>query len=372
MNKIYNITQDMADKLYEGQVFKNFRALSEYLNILDRNGCAVCGSSKRQIMAELNRYVVLEKEKGSFCYTVKKIRSKTEILSPRPKGGNNKYGSNIKEIIRYQLSKISPEVENGNIDVFWTLDNIAKACGMINEDFDKPYTQVYGDEVRVTDIINFKRKVRSSLKEYIYYAFEEMKKNKEFISCNYTPVFISKELGRDKLHIPTEVELRDYNNLFSKVIHSFKKSSGEECKNEQDIFLSGRSSYFYNELQNKFTDIFPYDSVYSMYHIIIDTTSIKRMRNNTNEETCLECVHRLNDAICENIPKLANIKRGRKVREEYIVYTQNGAETCSDYVEKSLSKTVIEKLVYALIYIPNEQKIPCENYIYNEVAANEF
>ena len=109
-----------------------------------------------------------------------------------------------------------------------------------------------------------------------------------------------------------------------------------------------------------------------MYHIIIDTTSIKRMRNNTNEETCLECVHRLNDAICENIPKLANIKRGRKVREEYIVYTQNGAETCSDYVEKSLSKTVIEKLVYALIYIPNEQKIPCENYIYNEVATNEF
>lgn len=222
MNKIYNITQDMADKLYEGQVFKNFRALSEYLNILDRNGCAVCGSSKRQIMAELNRYVVLEKEKGSFCYTVKKIRPKTEILSPRPKGGNNKYGSNIKEIIRYQLSKISPEVENGNIDVFWTLDNIAKACGMINEDFDKPYTQVYGDEARVTDIINFKRKVRSSLKEYIYYALEEMKKNKEFISCNYTHVFISKELGRDKLHIPTEVELRDYNNLFSKVIHSFK------------------------------------------------------------------------------------------------------------------------------------------------------
>ena len=26
MNKIYNITQDMADKLHEGQVFKNFRA----------------------------------------------------------------------------------------------------------------------------------------------------------------------------------------------------------------------------------------------------------------------------------------------------------------------------------------------------------
>ena len=85
MNKIYNITQDMADKLHEGQVFKNFRALSEYLNILDKNGCAVCGSSKRQVMAELNRYVVLEKEKGSFCYTVKKIRPKTEILSPRPK-----------------------------------------------------------------------------------------------------------------------------------------------------------------------------------------------------------------------------------------------------------------------------------------------
>lgn len=101
MNKIYNITQDMADKLHEGQVFKNFRALSEYLNILDKNGCAVCGSSKRQVMAELNRYVVLEKEKGSFCYTVKKIRPKTEILSPRPKSGNNKYGSNIKEIIRY-------------------------------------------------------------------------------------------------------------------------------------------------------------------------------------------------------------------------------------------------------------------------------
>ena len=37
MNKIYNITQDMADKLHEGQVFKNFRALSEYLNILDKN-----------------------------------------------------------------------------------------------------------------------------------------------------------------------------------------------------------------------------------------------------------------------------------------------------------------------------------------------
>lgn len=371
MKRTYRVTQDMIDKLYEGQVFRNFHTLSEYLNILDKNGKAVCGSSRKQILAELNRYIVLEKEKGSFCYTVKEIRPKAEILSPRPKGGNNKYGSNIKEIIRYQLSKIPSNVEN-NIDVFWTLDNIAKACGMVSENFDKPYTEIYIDEVTVTDIINFKRSVRNSLKKYISSALEEMKKSKEFVSCNYTPIFIRNREHGNELHIPTEDELRDYNNLLDKIIHSFKKSSGEECESERDIFLSGKSSYFYNELQNKFTDIFPYNAVYSMYHIVVDATSIKRMQNNTNEKTCLECICHLNNAICNNVPKLANVKRGKRVREEYIVYTQNGAETHNDYVEKPLSKIAIEELIHTLIYIPIERKIPCENYIYNEVTTNEF
>lgn len=42
----YNVTQDMVNKLSDGQKFSNFLELSTYLNILNKNGKPLGGNSK--------------------------------------------------------------------------------------------------------------------------------------------------------------------------------------------------------------------------------------------------------------------------------------------------------------------------------------
>ena len=84
--KTYDVTEEMLQRLYEGQVFKSFRDLCLQWNLLNNKGEPIGGNSKKQFMEELNRYVQIEKEGQKLI--VKHIRTKDEILPERSEGGN--------------------------------------------------------------------------------------------------------------------------------------------------------------------------------------------------------------------------------------------------------------------------------------------
>lgn len=59
--KTYDVTEEMLQRLYEGQVFKSFRDLCLQWNLLNNKGEPIGGNSKKQFMEELNRFVQIEK-----------------------------------------------------------------------------------------------------------------------------------------------------------------------------------------------------------------------------------------------------------------------------------------------------------------------
>ena len=99
--KSYDVTPEMVSKLEDGLSFSNFTEMSRYLGVLDKHGNALGGNSKKQFLAELNRYVEYQMDSGNKSYTIVKVRPEDEVLPPRPTGGNNKFSLMIQNMIAY-------------------------------------------------------------------------------------------------------------------------------------------------------------------------------------------------------------------------------------------------------------------------------
>ena len=99
----YNVTQDMVNKLSDGQKFSNFLELSTYLNILNKNRKPLGGNSKKHFLEDLNRFVEFKKEGKRFI--IVKIRSDNEVLPPLPTRNKGKFSLRLQNQIAYHLLK---------------------------------------------------------------------------------------------------------------------------------------------------------------------------------------------------------------------------------------------------------------------------
>ena len=270
----YNVTQNMVNKLSDGQKFSNFLELSTYLNILNKSGKPLGGNSKKHFLEELNRFVEFKKEGKRFV--IVKIRPDNEVLPPLPTRNKGKFSLRLQNQIAYHLLK---ECDGSSwMEFFWTPTAILRACGMTNKNFyqysedlhgeDTFWAEIVGtplesvareqmDEFRenlVADAETFQQCTKSTMVGYIESALKSMAKNKEIFFEDCPAVFINHD--PEEYHIPSEDQKAIYMKMYTNVLHEFYTSSGRVCQSEQDVFLTGRLHEFYEELDNRFKEIF--------------------------------------------------------------------------------------------------------------------
>lgn len=329
--KSYDVTPEMVSKLEDGLSFSNFTELSRYLGVLDKHGNALGGNSKKQFLAELNRYVEYQMDSGNKSYTIVKVRPEDEVLPPRPTGGNNKFSLMIQNMIAYHLLK-QPNNGDSSIEYFWNPYDLFQACGMIGKQFYR-WSEYYCSEELREDAITFRYNAKAVIGRYTGTALKAMARNKEIILKEEPIIFLKR--GNTKLahnidndtdqdvaqlvedvkyvthHVPTKEEYAIYLKMQTRVIQEFEFSSGRTCHSEQDIILCGKSKEYYERLTEEFQKIFPYDEARSMYHIITEPTTLVRALRRIKDVSCVQEFNNLNREMCENLPTLSSVRRGR-------------------------------------------------------------
>lgn len=205
--KTYDVTEEMLQRLYEGQVFKSFRDLCLQWNLLNNKGEPIGGNSKKQFMEELNRFVQIEKVGQKLI--VKHIRTKDEILPERSEGGNIKYSKLIQQALVYHfwyMWKRWDELYKGHggclgFQILWCAKDMMYSCRIVNKHFTNYGRNGEMDEEEKENgsyADAFRRIVLPKFSSYIKAALNSMSKNKEIVlakrTCfiKYCSVFVRK------------------------------------------------------------------------------------------------------------------------------------------------------------------------------------
>lgn len=376
--KKYDVTQEMVDKLKEGQTFKNFTELSNYLGVLNSKGKPLGGKSRDYFLAELNRYVELQKADSGYTITVARVRPEDEILPPRPEGGNNKFSLTIQNMIAYHLLR---ECEGHDwIELFWSPYNVMSTCGMVNPRF---YTYVEGlidneetlesemdnfslevtDENKESfkaDAISFRQNAKKIMSDYIITALSAMARNHEITFDNLSVVFIQN--NPKKCIIPSEDAMAIYLKMYTNVIESFTTSSGRKCKSLQDIFFIGKMKEFYDKLNEMFAENFPYDAARPMYHIVTEPTSLKRTAERTEYALYKQNYRKMNADMCKNLQQCKTAKRGKTLYKPNPDYAKDKTQPRYIYEYEELSDKIVQYFIGQMVYQAPSNRVPYVNF----------
>lgn len=363
--KKYDVTQEMVNKLKEGQTFKNFTELSSYLGVLNSKGKPLGGKSRDYFLQELNRYVELRKADSGYTITVARVRPADEILPPRPDGGNNKYSPTLQNMLAYHILENCKD--EAAIELFWTSSDILSSCGMVNHQFSS--WPVSCDKKIRSDALAFKYNSRSVMLEYIDTAFKAMEKNGEIVYEKHL-VFIknSEDEGRT-YYFPTKEEKAIYLQMRTQVISRFRTITGKICETERDIFLSGQSDAYYAELNNEFSIRFPYSMALKMNYIVTEPSSLQRTIKRTENVVYSQEFAKMNQLMCENIPQRSIVRRGRKVsvpnpyyKPENPIYKDQPQYVYKDMtLSDDMMKLFVDKMIRVSRNVKENQDIPKAN-----------
>ena len=118
-------------------------------------------------------------------------------------------------------------------------------------------------------------------------------------------------------------------------------------------------------MNEEFQKIFPYDEARPMYHIITEPTSLLRAMKRIQDVSCVQEFKNINQAMCENLPKLSSIKRGRSVQVDNPDYDSDNPDNGqSQYIYECPQLTddaiqlFIDYMIRTRIPIDDESEIP--------------
>ena len=335
--KTYDVTEEMLQQLYEGQVFKSFRELCLQWNLLNSKGEPIGGNSKKQFMAELNRFVQIEKEGQKLI--VKHIRTKDEILPERSEGGNVKYSKLIQQVLVYHfwyMWKKWDELYKGHggclgFQILWCAKDMMYSCRIFNKHFTN-YGRIGKMEEEEKENGSyadaFRRIVLPKFANYIKVALRSMSKNKEIVLDKRTCfITYSQEEGNKTITPLTAEEKVEYLRIEDETLRSYRKAGGGAAT-LQAIFTSGKAADYYGTLRKKLKDEFGEECGYieEVYDITIEPGALERaMRRLGKPETYSdELFMELNSKICEGLLSMKAMekeqltaKRLRDYRESF-------------------------------------------------------
>ena len=181
-----------TNKLYTGQVFKNYNELCKFLNIEIKTG------KSRQLQEQMFRcHFDYEKLSNSNEIVILDVYSEPIISNKNTKYRNNKYVNQLKILILYELLLSEPD-SDGNVFVYTTYSKLIKQLKLINayyyndtsDFFVSRFQETFPDRnIQPQSVRNEIAKFKSICKQVIYdsisYALHQLQKDHLIIMDKY-------------------------------------------------------------------------------------------------------------------------------------------------------------------------------------------
>lgn len=323
MVKTYNVTDDMISRLHEGQEFKNFAELSRTLNVLDRNGKPLAGDSKKQLLEELARYVVLKNNGRQIV--IEKIRPEDEVLPPLPVGGNRKYVDLIQRLLVCHFNALCEAVQCDGIKILWEKKDIWQTCGMISNGY-RWYGKTDGTE-KDEAIADAFRKLASGvkLKAWLDSALNGLRKNDALV-YEEKRAFVSYDGGNINIVPLTDEQNVQYMKLHTETLKGYVLADGITPATERDLWATGRLNDFYSKLNVKLKEAFGSGDdddkplmIQKVYEIIVEPTTMKLFSRRFGKidpqdtDLAIQMMSQLNSLVCDGLMSAISLDKEVKV-----------------------------------------------------------
>lgn len=290
--KIENKYKIDVNRLTVGQVFKNRRAMCEFLN-QEYIPNKTASMSQTRVW---QRYIGWEKDGQKIIITdIYHIPLSKD--DGRNFNGTQKYQKLIEDImlayfdstVTYNENILNHKVEDGSIELSLTLNQIMYICGMVNEKYINTNIKNILVDMGYTmfNINDFFTRTKSKFRSIIDNALSNMNKRK-IINYKKNAVIIDGTNHR----IATEKEEEVITNIEKRVL------SEMEYDSIVNIFLSYKTDEYHRKINKYIKDEFGWDGVYRCYTVRVNRLRInleKDYLKNTHQNNKLELNKKLTD-----------------------------------------------------------------------------
>lgn len=289
INEIYKIN---TDNLTVGQIFKNQRELSEYLN----QPYSPNGGSKKAQLKEWKRYIDWEKD-GNKMIITEIHSSPLDKNDGRLANGTQTYQKFIEDIllayldsaVAYSEQEMNNTNEENTIKLRLTTTQIMRICGMVNDNYiNKNIKSILLDmDYSIFNINDFFSRTKSKFRTIIDNALSNMSKRK-IINYQKNIVIVDNNVQR----IADDEEEDIITNIEKQVLMDMGFES------IVDVFLSYKSDEYHKKVDKYLKDNFNWDCTYRCYTIRVNRLRInleKQFLQNTNQQNKLELNKKLTD-----------------------------------------------------------------------------
>jgi len=329
----YKNLKDTYTRLQEGQIFKNYRSLCEFLNQPVKTG----SKNKKYQIEEFNRYFEFDKAGKGHSLIITTVYDE-----PLAKISKGMYSSLISKLI---VDTIVEELDQGNHELLLSNNQLFNMLSMINEKY--MYYKNEENHDQLIEILNVKQQDIDHFYSVTSFRFQSMVesalnhlKNELFLFYTKPMVMIINIGGnRTQMQVANEDEIQYITKIRKKVLEEMGYSNINHFRNnKKDKFiyhskvheeLNGNIEELKNKKSCNYNGI---EFAYQVYKIIfIDSIEKKQQQiNQYLEDNSIEVRQALNDLIVSNTNSQYE-KRYDKSKQEIGIYNNTVLAHLHDY-----------------------------------------
>ena len=314
----------MKEELKVGQVFKNYKAICEWLGVKPASG-----NTKISHMKEFDRYCTYHKEGNKFV-----IDEVYDEIQEKEDNRKSIFYDDLETIILYALDKEKKR------DVNWSIGKSLLLANFVNENFryctDKTISDVSTalevDKKYMYDFYNISRDKFSK----IFFTSLKRMQNKGLLDCSECTMVCKRvsiiqmnELGepltdeRGMITYKTIKEYRPATNDERYFINKAKKSILSELgyTSTNECFGKGKWSVFKKMMNKKLSDTLNIDFYYKGYSIVKNTEYIHDVITEIHRNNCASSVNMMaKDSLRQsNNKKIIKNEEDRDLLIDYLI-----------------------------------------------------
>lgn len=312
-----------TDKLKIGDVFKNYKELSETLNIQYKKG----GCSQKSQIKELKRYFDFERDGQKYIitdiYTTPLPRDDKRLL-----GNNSEYRECIEMILLDYLSK--QEGKSTNI----TLKNLFLLLGMANQNYMNKDYVIKDDEISEWQIQHFNQRSYNKLYSILITSLNNLR-NRRLIDYHKTTMINVQIEDRGYIYNETRTATKQEEDNIRETEREVLKQMGLESM--VLVFLKFKSEEFYKRVGAILFDRYKINYYYNTIEIRFTHHHIEEAKE-TQAERIL-----LNEKVINSLNKEAETKvLNSKTLENNLTFFNEEHEQAYLISQKKLAEYLIE------------------------------
>lgn len=249
-----------TDKLKEGQKFKNYKELCEFLGEKVKSS-----NSKTKQLKEWQRY--FEFEKNGIAYKIIKVYNKPQAITYMDK-------------LELLLLNMMVQSENNNYTIFTPKTTLLENLNIINDNYRyyHQYNNTLAERTNIDKevIYDFFRTIGGSVTKQLERALKNLSNSflVKYTKVNMVCVYEYKEGNKELIYRRATKEEVEYSLMVKN-----KVMKEMDCKNEKEIIIRGIYNIFIKKINEILKEESDYRFFYMSYEIIFNKENVNMQLN---------------------------------------------------------------------------------------------